>query len=156
MNAFTAITIFDAINYAIAIYWHDKKNIIMQSIHITNAPLHRLSIKTSTECYVQNHQTWLACVAPPPHHQEQNSLGSPLCCQKVDEAELTLQSFTSNRAPGPRSSFLSTSRCTSVSSKVWGFHVPISVVFPWSRAEHQFTSAHDARSRRPFGGNIFS
>lgn len=107
------------------------------------------SRKTSTECYVQRNTT----ASPPPRTQEQNSFGSPLCCEKVDKADIPLQSFASNRAPGPRSSSQSTSHCTFLSSKVSGFHVPMSVVLPWSRAEHQFTSAHDApsRSRRPSG-----
>lgn len=94
--------------------------------------------------------TRLPTVSPLPHPQpEQNSHSSPLCCEKVDDTEISLQSFASDRAPGPWSSSQSTSLCTLVSSKVWGFHVPMNVVLSWSRAEHQFTSAHDApRSRR--------
>lgn len=109
------------------------------------------TMKTSTEGYVQKHQT----ASPSPTHtrnQEQNSSSSPLCCEKVDNADISLQSFASDRAPGPRSSSQSTSHCTLVSSKVSGFHVPMSVVLPRSRAEHQFTSAHDAQKKsKTFG-----
>lgn len=102
------------------------------------------------QAYVQRNNR-AKTASPPPRTQEQNSSGSPLCCEKVDKTDIPLQSFASNRAPGPRSSSQSTSHCTFLSSKVSGFHVPMSVVLPWSRAEHQFTPAHDApsRSRRP-------
>lgn len=79
----------------------------------TGAPHHN---KNKYRDYVQKHQT--ARLAHPPHGHQENSASSPLCCQKVNRVDVSLQSFSSNRAPGPRSSLLSTSRCTFVSSRV--------------------------------------
>lgn len=109
--------------------------------------------KTSAAAYVQSGQTARAASPPPPPSRtdpEDENNCSPPCCDQVNKAGLPLQSLASVRAPGPRSSSQSTSHCTCVSSKVQGFHVPMSVVLTWSRAEHQFTSAHDApQSRGP-------
>lgn len=118
-----------------------------------SAKRHRPSAgKASAAAYVPSSQTARAASPLPlplPHPEDENNC-SPPCCEQVNGADPPLQSLASDRAPGPRSSSQSTSHCTSVSSKVQGFHVPMSVVLTWSRAEHQFTSAHDApRSRRP-------
>lgn len=118
-----------------------------------SAKRHRPSVgKASAAAYVPSSQTARAASPLPlplPHPEDENNC-SPPCCEQVNGADPPLQSLASDRAPGPRSSSQSTSHCTSVSSKVQGFHVPMSVVLTWSRAEHQFTSAHDAaRSRGP-------